>query len=67
MVWLPRTMPVITVESTITAPAMSESIRHLVIFVPATGCRSTHNRTVVAMTVGHDGSVRGAGACGERA
>jgi hypothetical protein len=26
--------------------------------MPATGCLSTHNRTVVAITVGHDGSGR---------
>ena len=51
-------------ETASTAQPMSASRRQPVTLRPPTGCLLTHNRTVVAMTVGHDGSGRRAPACG---
>src|ERR1700733_2121565 len=58
------TIPAATAaETASTAQPTSASRRQPVIFRSATGCLLTHNRTVVAMTVGHDGSGRRAPAC----
>src|ERR1700728_1622750 len=51
-----RATAVTAAETPITAQQRKASRCQPVTLRPDTGCRLTHNRTVVAMTVGHDGS-----------
>jgi hypothetical protein len=61
---VPTTTAATAAETASTAQATSASNRQPVIFQRATGCLETHNLTVVAMTLGHDGSGRCTPACG---
>src|ERR1700722_8768959 len=60
---VPTTTAVTAAETASTAHPTSASRRQPVTLRAATGCRPTHSRIVVAMTVGHDGSGRGAPVC----
>ncbi len=60
---VPTTTAATAAETASTAQPTRASRRQPVTLRPATGCRPTHSRTVVAMTVGHDGSGRRAPAC----
>ena len=59
VVELPMASAAMAAETASTAQATSASSRQPVTFRPATGCRCSHSRTVVAMTVGHEGSGAG--------
>ena len=61
---LPTTTAASAAETASTTQATSASSRHPVTLRAATGCLTTQSRTVVAMTVGHEGSDRGAPARG---
>jgi len=62
VVELPIATATMAAEIASMAQATSASSRQPVTFRPATGWRPSHNRTVVAMTLGHEGSGRRASA-----